>query len=120
MIFTHEFLKINEKEYEEVRLQLWMRWCEGKSITTREWQRLLACRAINDWFNSELERRERQFMRDMQPYRAMMIAKELKMKYQQYMTELYCLFLRPQQNEIRKTSISKEDMGYDRNHLFLN
>lgn len=120
MIVTTEYLKTTPEKYEEIRLQLWMRWCEGKSMTSREWQRLLASSAINDWFNNQVEIRERQFMRDVQPYRAMMTTKELIAKYNQYMVELHRLFLRPQQNKIRKVSITKEIMSYERNHIYLN
>lgn len=39
---------------------LWMFWCESVTITSREFQQVLADRSVNNWFLTELKKEERE------------------------------------------------------------
>ncbi|HLS12193.1 MAG TPA: hypothetical protein VK050_08525 [Flavobacteriaceae bacterium] len=96
------FLKTTEAQYENLRLELWLRWCEAKSMSTREWQQLMANGILNRWFNTELTKIEWQFMHDLEPYQRQCSPQELNERYKAYMVSMHSLILAPVQNEIRK------------------
>lgn len=39
---------------------LWMFWCESVTITSREFQQVLANRSVNNWFLTELKKEEKE------------------------------------------------------------
>jgi hypothetical protein len=39
---------------------LWMFWCESVTITSREFQQVLADRSVNNWFLTELKKEEKE------------------------------------------------------------
>ena len=39
---------------------LWMSWCESVTITSREFQQVLANRSVNNWFLTELQKEEKE------------------------------------------------------------
>lgn len=111
------FLKITEAQYENLRLEIWLRWCEAKSMSTREWQQLMANSTLNRWFNTELVKREWQFMHDVAFYRHKVDKITLQDRYVAYMDNLNNLFLKPEQDRIRKTV---KQINYDDIKIFLN
>ena len=96
------FLKTTEAQYENLRLDIWLRWCEARSMSSREWQMLMADGILNRWFNKELAKREWRFMHDLEPYQRNCSPRELDERYKSYMVSMHSLFLAPIQNQIRK------------------
>jgi hypothetical protein len=54
-------LVITPEQYESIIWDLYSKWCQSVSITTREYQQVLANSAINGWFLMELSKCEKEF-----------------------------------------------------------
>ena len=102
-----DFLKVTANEYETIRLNLFVRWCETKSTSPIEWQYLLTNNAVYNWFNIELEKKENRLMNDLSLYHNQASSTDLVELYVTYMKNLDALFLAPVQNKIR-TEIQKQ------------
>jgi hypothetical protein len=54
-------LAITSDQYESIIWDLYNKWCQSVSITTLEYQQVLANSAINAWFLMELAKCEKEF-----------------------------------------------------------
>lgn len=100
MIPAAEFLNITLSQYEDLRLRMWLNWCESKSISPNEWQLMMANAPLNRWFNDQVEKKEDEFMRDN--YFSHCSDAEMQKRWKIKMTELYTLFLRPEISNIQR------------------
>ncbi|AOW09487.1 hypothetical protein [Flavobacterium gilvum] len=57
-----EKLAITPEQYESMIWNFYNNWCQSVSITTREYQQVLANSSINAWFRVELTKCEKEFL----------------------------------------------------------
>lgn len=115
-----DFLKVSAQEYETIRLNLFVRWCEIKSTSPIEWQYLLNSNAVYQWFNMELKKKENRLMDDLNHYQSQTSSTDLVEIYVSYMKSLDALFLAPVQNKIRTKT--QKQLKYEdfTSHIYLN
>ncbi len=101
MTQMHTYLKTTPKEYERLRLRLWLNFCESKSLTAMEWQKTLASTGYNRWFNAQVEKAEMQFIRKTKSSWEIMTRQQLIQTWKEETTYLHRLFIRQQQRTIR-------------------
>ena len=63
-----ERLKITDVEYEIELFNIWLSWCEGKTRDFKSMQRLVIYQPLFNWWLNELEKLERAFLKETQPY----------------------------------------------------
>ena len=54
-------LGITPQQYEHMVWNLYSQWCQSVSITTHEYQQVLANSSVNRWFSMELTKCEKKF-----------------------------------------------------------
>lgn len=64
----YKILGITQQQYEDIVLQLFIKWSQQQCVRCTDWQKLIANSSINKWFLSELQHLENNFKDEIKGY----------------------------------------------------
>lgn len=93
----HELLEISEARYEEMVLEIFLKWAQGYTAKANDWQNIIANAAIAKWFRKELSELEKDFVSDVTKLASqkVMTAISYKQVYHFNTLRIYALFPKP-------------------------
>jgi len=97
--------------FEDFTFELYMLWCESVTVTTREFQQVLANAAVANWFKYELSKNEKEYVFLIQNYKHMSIEDRTEL-YIRCIFDLFSKFPQPLLVEAKKRDSKTQRSEY--------
>lgn len=97
--------------FEDFKFELYMLWCESVTLTTREFQQVLANAKVANWFKHELSKNEKEYVFLIQNYMTMSIEDRTEL-YIRCIFNLFSRFPQPLLEEAKKRDRKAQKIDY--------
>lgn len=101
----HEILKMTEEEYQMILMDWWLTYCTSKCLSNATYlQLLLTNNALYNWWYSQLEPIEEEFIEDATPYENKYTKEDVKALYKKHVYKLQKYY----NSDLLKEALSKK------------
>lgn len=85
-------LEKTHEQYEMMVYNLWLDWCNKKTQKKGNLQKLLTCQPLFNWWRRELDRLEREYLKEVQPYKDLLDSSTSRAMYSSSVVKIYNRF----------------------------